>query len=95
MKTRDDYVAEMKAKLDVWNAAIDALEAKARKRQAQTAEDFTAQVNELKSKRDEVKDRLQEIQNASEDAWERLETGAERIWDDMKQAFEETSKTFS
>jgi hypothetical protein len=94
-RPRDDYVAEMKVKLDVWNAAIDELEAKARKRQAQAAEDFTAQVNELKSKRDAATDKLQEIQNASKDAWEHLETGVERIWDDMKRTFEETSKALS
>jgi septal ring factor EnvC (AmiA/AmiB activator) len=95
MKTRDDYVAEMKVKLDVWNAAIDELEAKTRKRKAQATEDLTAQVNELKSKRDEVKNKLQEIQSASEDAWERLETGTQRIWEDMKQTFEETTKALS
>lgn len=95
MSKRDEFVKQMQAKLDVWNAGIDELEAKARKRQAQSTHDYRARLAELKGKRDEAVGKLKEVQNPSEDAWESLKMGTERIWDDMKQTVQETRKVFS
>lgn len=95
MNKRDEFVAQMQAKLDEWNAEIDELEAKARKQKAQTTANYHAQLAQLKQKQEEAAGKLKEVQNASDDAWESLRTGAERIWDDMKQTFQETRKAFS
>jgi len=95
MSTRDEFVAQMQAKLDEWNAEIEELEAKARKQKAQATADYHARIAELKDKRDEAAKKLKEVQNASDDAWEELKTGAERIWDDVKQTYEETRRAFS
>lgn len=95
MSKRDEFVAQMQAKLEEWNAEIDELEARARKQKAQATADYHARLAELKGKRDEAAEKLKEVQNASEDAWESLKTGAERIWDDVKQTVQDTKKAFS
>lgn len=95
MSKRDDFVAQMQAKLDKWNAEIDELEAKARQQKAQMTADHHARLAGLKQKRNEAADKLSEVRNASEDAWERLKTGADQIWDDLKQTVQETKNAFS
>ncbi|MEZ6097717.1 MAG: hypothetical protein R3E01_01975 [Pirellulaceae bacterium] len=95
MSKRDEFVAQMQAKQEEWNAEIDELEAKARKQKAQTTADHHARLAELKGKRDEAAEKLQEVRNASEDAWESLKSGAEQIWDDLKQTFQKAKKAFS
>lgn len=95
MSKRDEFVAQMQAKLEEWNAEIDELEAEARKRKAQATADYHARLTELKDKRDEATKKLQEVQNASDDAWESLQAGAERIWDNVKRTVQETRKAFS
>ena len=92
MTTRDEYAAEMKVKLDVWNVAIEELEAKIHKRKARGMRDFNVQITGLKGKRDEATDKLKEIQAASEDAWGSLQVGAQRIWYDLKQSFQEINE---
>lgn len=95
MSKRDEFVAEMQVKLDEWNAAIDEMEAKARRKKAEATADYHSRLAELKGKRDEAADKLREVQNASENAWESLKSGTERIWDDVKQTFQETKQAIS
>lgn len=95
MSKRDEYVAEMKAKLDEWNAEIDELEAKSKQAEAQARQRYLERVTELKSKRDEGRAKLDEIQSASEQSWETLKTGAETIWGDIKKTLKETRDAFN
>lgn len=95
MSKRDEFVSQMRAKLDEWNAEIDELDAKARKSKAQATSGYHARLADLKGKRDEAAEKLNEVENASEDAWESLKSGTERIWDDVKQTIQETRKAFS
>ena len=83
MNMRDEYVAKMKAKLDEWKAQIDELEAKARRAKAQAAQKHQERITELKGKRDEAQEKLEEIQGAGEDAWESLKSGAEQVWENV------------
>ena len=94
MATRDEYVAQMKVKLDEWNAQIDELEAKARQARAQAAHKHQERIAELKRKRDQAQGKLKEIQAASEGAWEGLKLGAEQIWDDFKSTLQVSKEAF-
>jgi uncharacterized coiled-coil DUF342 family protein len=94
MKTKDEYVAQMKAKLDEWNAELDELEAKVRKKQAQTTQDYHERIAELKAKRNEASQQLTEIQSATGAAWESLAAGTERLCGDLKATLEETKNAF-
>lgn len=94
MGTKDEFVEQLKAKLDQWSAEIDQLEAKAREKKAQAAIDYQAQIAELKSKRDVAAEKLREVQGASGDAWENLKAGTQRIWDDLKNTVSESKDAF-
>ncbi len=94
MSTREEYVAQLKTKLDEWSAEIDKLEAMARQRKAQAEKDYQAHIAELKSKRDAAAEKLQEIQGASGDAWESLKAGTQCIWDDLKKTVSQSKDAF-
>lgn len=94
MKERDAYVQKMKAKLDEWNADIDALEAQTRKAQSDVKLRYEKQLAELKANRDEAAKKLHELQNASVEAWEALRRGTEAAWSDMAKAFRDAAERF-
>jgi uncharacterized coiled-coil DUF342 family protein len=91
---RDEYVAKMKAKLDEWNTQIDELEAKARQAKAQVAQEHQERIVDLKRKRDQAQEKLKEVQEAGEDAWKTLTSGAERVWENMASTLRESKDAF-
>jgi uncharacterized coiled-coil DUF342 family protein len=94
MSAKDEYVAQMKAKIDEWNAEIDELEAKARKSEAKVRQRYMEQVAALKAKRDDASRRIQDIQSASGDAWENLKGGVEKVSADIANTLKETKTAF-
>lgn len=83
---RDAYLAKLKARLDVWNTELDQLEAKASEAGADTRIKYQEQVGNIRQQRDEAKSKLDEIKNASGDAWEHLKQGADDTWKRLEEA---------
>lgn len=71
MKTRDEYVARLKADLDRWNAEITRWEARA-------GTERDRQLRALDAERDAVAYQLRLLQNASADAWSDFGAGADK-----------------
>lgn len=90
MTTRNEFIAQLKAKLDEWNAEIDELEAKARKKHAQATQAFNERYAELRVKRDEASTRLNELRSSADDAWQNLTSGTEAMWNDLQATLEDT-----
>jgi len=76
-QSRDIFVKKMKAKLDEWNAEIDKLEAQSRQKGADVQADYRERIAELKSQRQEARQKLDKLQDAGESAWEDLKSGVE------------------
>lgn len=94
MLTKDEYVSQMQAKLDEWNAEIDELEARARKNQAQAAPGYNERLSELRAKKNEMSEQLKEIQSATGDAWQSLKLGTETMWKNLKTTLRESKDAF-
>ncbi len=80
MSTRDAYVDKYKAQLDLVDAEIDRIEAKARIAKADAKIEYEKELADLRLKRDGAKAKLTEIKLASSEAWETLKQGAEDAW---------------
>lgn len=87
MSARDEYLNRFKTKLDEWNAELDKLEAKSRQARADAKVDYERQLRELRQQRDELRRRYEEMEKASEQAWEQLRAGAEDAWRTLDEAF--------
>jgi hypothetical protein len=79
MKTRDEYVARLKADLDRWNAEAARWEKRAN-------EDGKRLLEELRSRRDLVLYQLRLAQSASLEAWKDLGAGAEKALAQMAES---------
>ena len=92
MITRDEQLEKFKAKLDEWNADIDALEEKARAAQADMQAHYENQLATMRKARDDAQAQFFQMQNAAVEAWEAMAQGAHNAWqawaDDLEEGLE-------
>lgn len=91
---RDAYVQKLKARLDEWNAEIDRLAAKAGQAEAESRIEYENRLEEVRAKRKALEDRLAELQQAGEGAWEDLKQGLENSWEILKKSFTRAKSEF-
>jgi uncharacterized coiled-coil DUF342 family protein len=94
MSTKEDFVRKMHAKLDQWNAEIDALAAKADAAEAGARAEYHKQIETLRSKRDHARSKLGELESASEGAWHDLKAGVELAWESVSEAVRSATARF-
>lgn len=92
MSDREEYLQRLKAKLDEWNGELERLEARARTAQADAKVQYQRQLEELRQNRNEMRRRYEEMEHASEAAWEQLRAGAEDAWRTLDEAFRGSGK---
>ena len=91
---RDVYVEKLKAQLDEWNSEIDKLAAKAAQAGATAKIEYKNQMDDLRAKRDDVRDKLLTVQQAGDGAWEDLKEGLENSWEILKMSFNKAKTEF-
>lgn len=91
---RDAYVEKLKARLDEWNADIDKLAAKAAQAEAGAKIEYQNKLDDLRAKRDDVRDKLSAMQQAGEGAWEDLKEGLINSWEILKMSFNKAKAEF-
>ncbi|WP_022949679.1 sll1863 family stress response protein [Methylohalobius crimeensis] len=94
MNERDAYVQKMKAKLDEWNAELDKLSAQAEAAEADAKLEYQDQIDELEKLRNQARQKLGEVESASDDAWADVRQGAEAALNEMNNAFSNALKRF-
>jgi DNA-binding transcriptional MerR regulator len=94
MSNRDAYVQKLKAKMDEWNDEIDKLAAKADQAEAESRIEYEKRLEELRAKRKDVEDKIAEVQQAGESAWEDLKEGLENSWEILKASFTKAKSRF-
>ncbi|MBK1717372.1 hypothetical protein [Thiocystis violacea] len=87
MLTKDEYIAEMKTRLDAWSAEIDKLQEKAHEVKEDAKVKYEEQLVALREKRAEGEKKLDEMQAATESNWEQLKVETEHVWEAFKDSF--------
>lgn len=91
---RDAYVQKLKAKMDEWNTEIDKLAAKADQADAEAKIEYHKQLEDLRAKHKDLEDKIAELQQAGESAWEDLKQGLENSWGILKTSFSKAKSEF-
>jgi len=86
--TRDEYIAKLKAQLDEWNAQLEQLETKGQNAKAEAQSEYEDQLAALRHRRDEAYQKLDELTQASGDAWEDLQQGCDKAFTALKEGVE-------
>ena len=91
---RDEYLQQLKTKLDEWNAEIDVLEEKAGRLAAEAKQRYDKQIEEAKARRDELQDKLAELTQAGDAAWDDLKSGIDLAWEALSNAVSSAKSKF-
>jgi len=94
MKTRDEYVATLKTRLDDWNADVTKWEAKAKVATTDMKKRYAQQLEEVRARREEAMYQMKLLQDASAVAWSELSSGADGAWDRMQAAMVQARSHF-
>lgn len=92
MGKKQEYEQKMAAQLREWKAQIDLLKAKAEKAGAEQKVAYHEQIENLRKHERKARERLDDLRDAGEDAWEHLVDGLERAGRDLKSAFERATE---
>jgi len=80
MDKRKQYIDKMAAKLKVWDAEVQKLQAKADAAKTDKKVEYNQQIKELQNKKEEAQQKLEEIKEASGEAWKELKDGVDKSW---------------
>jgi len=78
------YAQKLQARLDALGAEIDGLKARADEAAADAQLEYYKQIEHLRTQQDRARERLDELREAGDDAWEDLKAGLESAWDSLE-----------
>ena len=95
---KDEYLNQMKKKYDElnyrWSRERDKFEAGLQHTSADARNEFEAKREEYRKFRSEVKEKIVDLDVASDNAWEDLKDGAENSWKSLSKAFDKAASHF-
>ncbi|HQU98454.1 MAG TPA: hypothetical protein PLV19_07665 [Nitrosomonas sp.] len=94
MSDRDEYIKKIQSKLDEWDSDIDELKDKLAAASADAKIAIDDKLKQLSKQRDEISDKLEELEDAGEDVWEDIRDNIESGWKRVTAEFEDLVKRF-
>ena len=91
---RDEYVRKMHSKLDQLNNDIDRLVAGKEQIAENARFEYEKHVADLRQRRDDLQDRLRNLQQASENAVEDIKAGLDLAWEAFAEALRSAKERF-
>ncbi|KIH75577.1 hypothetical protein SAMN05660860_00300 [Geoalkalibacter ferrihydriticus] len=91
---KEAYRRKIEAQLEEWNAEFDVLKARAKKAGAESQMKFDQQIEELKKRRENVRERLKELQKSSDEAWHKMRDGIDKAVAELKSAWDKAKERF-
>lgn len=91
MNEKQAYAQELQTQLDEFNAEIERLKARADKAEEPWHQQ---QVEMLQEKHRQAREKLGELRDAGDDAWEDMKEGITTAWDAVGQAVKSAAKRF-
>ena len=77
---RDEFVESLKQQLDELNAEVDELEAKMKNAREDVRGEYEERLAQAIAEGDRARQKLEEVREAGEDAWEDMKDEAEHAW---------------
>ena len=94
MTTRDEFVGDIKKKIDEWNAEIGKAEAKFQHATAEVRLHYAEQIAEMKKRRVEAEEQMRKAAAKSAKDWEEGRRQFEAAFDDIAGGFQRAWSRF-
>lgn len=94
MEKRKLYIEKIEANLAQYDARLLEMRGKAAEVQADMKLEYLSQVENLEKKRDEFKEKHNQLKKAGEHAWEDVKAGTEKAWNELKDSVDKASNRF-
>ncbi|HEX5329222.1 hypothetical protein [Sulfuricurvum sp.] len=94
MSTKEAYKQKLNAELGLAQAKLIEFKAEAKNSAADVRVKYNEQLDDLQQMIDTTKEKLKELDNAGEDAWEHLKEGIESAWATLGTALKDTADKF-
>jgi len=91
---REDYVNNLKAKIQELNQEISKLSDKAGQAKEEKKAEYKEQMDKLREKRKDLESKVSEMKEASESTWEKFKEGVESSWEALKEKTAEVKSRF-
>lgn len=88
LENRKAYETKMDAQLAQWKADIDVLKAKTRRTGVDVMVNYDKAIDAMQGKHDEASKLLRELEAATDEAWENVKAGTEKVWLELKAEFQ-------
>ena len=94
MSMKKAYEQKLQAQLDEWRAEIDRLKAKADSAKADAQIEYYKDIEELRSMQEAAANKLAQLKNVSDEAWDDLKAGIDSAWDALGNALKSAASRF-
>ena len=91
---KKEYEKKLEAQLAKWNAEIDKLQAQAEQAEAETRREYYDQIEKIRELQESARQKLSQLKNAGDEAWEDLKSGAELARDALASAVKSAANRF-
>ncbi|HSB06750.1 MAG TPA: universal stress protein [Thermodesulfobacteriota bacterium] len=88
------YQEKIETQLKEWEPKIDALKTKADKAKTDAQAMYKEQVENLRTKQEAARQKLQELRDSGGEAWEEVKVGLDKAIEDLKQTFNRARSKF-
>ncbi|WP_234570861.1 hypothetical protein [Rhodohalobacter sp. 614A] len=95
MANREAYKQKVRAQLDEWKADVDKLRAQIKQKQADRKIDTSKYMDEIRKNQKRVRAKLEELEDAGEDAWDDIKSGLDKATDELKQSYAKAKSKFN
>ncbi|QJR14179.1 hypothetical protein [Usitatibacter palustris] len=94
MKTRDEYVAGLKTRLDDWNKDMARWEAQSKAARDDMAKRYAKELEGVRARQEQAAYQMKLLQGASTSAWSDFVQGADEAWERLHHAMTDARKHF-
>ena len=84
MEKNEEYKRKLEAQLKEWSVRLEELKARSERLGAEARVEVERKIESLRSRRGEVRERLDALLDGGEEAWGHLRTGLEKAMTDLK-----------
>lgn len=95
MSKKEAYEQKFQAQLDEWSAEIDKLKAKADRADADAEIAYRQEVDKLRARQGEMKQKLHDLKESGDDAWDDIVAGVESAQDALGNALRSAQSRFN